>query len=215
MRYAVFAHKLKNSPKLNLNRFRLVLPPWSYMRHWKDSITAKHLPWSTFFDVPSLQLFAPVIEMHEFFTELPRKYTKAIIDEVYVLQHFSDMFETGNFEDRMAVEICQNPIHTSFFHYENVTSSNIKCLSFHGHATQLSELLEKSSSRTFLFDHAEVALHDHFGDKLYWQARRSMRFNRELVNSANKFREEYLNSTNEGDGVFVPSDWRLEKVNSD
>lgn len=65
---------------------------------------------------------------------------------------------------------------------------------------------------SILFDHAEVSLHDTFGDSLYWQARRSMRFNTALRNIANDFRKQYLNSSDESDRTFLPDDWRDEKV---
>lgn len=68
--------------------------------------------------------------------------------------------------------------------------------------------------RSILISHAEVSLHDRFGDKIYWQARRSMRFNKDLVNIANTFRKNYLNSTNQKDKTIRPIDWRLEKVSN-
>lgn len=69
-----------------------------------------------------------------------------------------------------------------------------------------------SCCRTILFDHAEVTLHDNFGDRLYWKARRSMRFNKALRNIANKYRNKFLNSSDEWDNTYLPSDWRNEKV---
>lgn len=65
-----------------------------------------------------------------------------------------------------------------------------------------------------MFDHAEVALHDTFGDALYWKARRSMRFASDLMKLAASFRMEYLNSTDETDGTIRPDDWREEKVST-
>lgn len=70
-----------------------------------------------------------------------------VIDEVYVLQHFEDMFKTGNFEERLAVDNCQNEIETNFFFYKNVTSKNMRCLSFHGHTSLLTRILETSKAR--------------------------------------------------------------------
>jgi len=63
-----------------------------------------------------------------------------------------------------------------------------------------------------MFDHAEVALHDTFGDALYWKARRSMRFASDLVKLAANFRMKYLNSTDETDATLRPDDWMEEKV---
>lgn len=70
-----------------------------------------------------------------------------IIDEVYVLQHFEDMFKTGNFENRIAIEDCQDEIQTNFLFYNNITSNSMRCLSFHGHATLLTKILENTSAR--------------------------------------------------------------------
>lgn len=74
-------------------------------------------------------------------------YKKVELDDVYILQHFKDMFENGNFEEKMSIENCDEPIQTNFFYYENITSSNIQCLSFHGFASQLTEILKKSTAR--------------------------------------------------------------------
>lgn len=148
---------------------------------------------------------------HFLLSDLNNLYSEVNIEETYVLQHFKDMFETGNFEERMAIEDCQDKIKKSFFN-NRLISSNVKCLSFHGHVSQLTEILEKSTSKTILFDHAEVPLHDIFGDALYWQARRSMRFNKALCEIAKEFRKKYLNSSDEADGIYVPPDWRDEKV---
>lgn len=70
-----------------------------------------------------------------------------MIDDVYVLQHFEDMFETGNFEERMEIDKCHNVHVANFFFYSNFTSNNIKCLSFHGHASQLVDILHNSSAK--------------------------------------------------------------------
>lgn len=67
IRYAVFMHKLQKHQNENLNKFKLVLPPWSHLYHWKQKDEPEHIPWSRFFDLRSLKLFAPVIEMHEYF----------------------------------------------------------------------------------------------------------------------------------------------------
>ncbi|XP_019753313.2 GDP-fucose protein O-fucosyltransferase 2 isoform X2 [Dendroctonus ponderosae] len=212
MRMAVLANKLKNSQDPNLNSFLLVLPPWSHLMHWPYSEEPEHIPWSMFFDINSLNKFAPVIELHQYFALLKKqKYTKCILDEVYVLQHFEDMFESGNFEEKWLIEKCQKPPKMKFFYYANITASNVKCLSFHGPATKLAELFKLEKSRTLMLERAEVALHDTFGNDLYWKARRSMRFNRELRKVANDFRIMKLDSNDEDDLTTLPPDWRDEK----
>lgn len=82
-----------------------------------------------------------------FFAEIGVKYSKVKIDEVYMLQHFENMFETGNFEERVEIGKCNKRISTHFFYYDNVTSEIIKCLSFHGHTSQLEEVLGNTTSR--------------------------------------------------------------------
>lgn len=51
-----------------------------------------------------------------------------------------------------------------------------------------------------------------FGNKVYWQARRSMRFNKQLKTVAAEFRKTFLNSTDEEDKTILPDDWLEEKV---
>lgn len=55
-------------------------------------------------------------------------------------------------------------------------------------------------------------MHDHWGNSVYWEARRSMRFSKALVKIANAFRSAKLNSTDEYDHVHQPDDWRHEHV---
>lgn len=81
------------------------------------------------------------------FLVVKNKYSKIKIDEVYILQHFEDMFETGNFEDRMSIENCHEEPNPMFYYCDNMTSINIQCLSYHGPATKLTELLAKSQAR--------------------------------------------------------------------
>lgn len=211
MRYAIFA-KLLSDKTEEYGDIRLVLPPWSFLYHWQDIGKPEQIPWGSFFDLKSLQSFAPVIEIHQFFQETKVRFKKVKIEEVYVLQHFPDMFETNKFEDKMSVGECNVRPDTKFFHYKNLTSDNIQCLSFHGFTSQLEIIIEESSARSILFDRGEVALHDYFGQKLYWECRRSMRFNSELVNFANKFRRKFLNSNNIDDNVNIPDDWRYETL---
>ncbi|KAF5299583.1 hypothetical protein FQR65_LT09388, partial [Abscondita terminalis] len=210
MRYAVLSHNLMKSSEPNLSNFKLVLPPWTNLYHWQNEELVQ-IPWSYFFDISSLQKFAPVIEMHEFFKEIGPKYSKLKLQDVYILQHFKDMFETGKFDDKMEIQKCNKPIRTNFYYYNNVTSDNIKCLSFHGPVQLLQKILKITKAQTILIDHAEVALHNNFGNNIYWQARRSMRFNKHLQNLASKFRQKYLNSTDLSDNTQLPNDWRDEK----
>ncbi|XP_069692474.1 GDP-fucose protein O-fucosyltransferase 2 [Periplaneta americana] len=217
MRMARFVRKLKK-----VGDWHLVLPPWGRMYHWQslDVGAQDRLPWSLFFDIPSLKRFAPVIEMHEFM----REYGNLTLDVVYVLQHYEDMWKSGKWEDKFSIEPCNEEIYYSklssgkfrgwFWGYSNITASEVQCLSFHGHVSLLRGVVQNLSARAVMFDHAEVALHDVFGDAVYWQARRSMRFAPVLVRLAANFRAEHLNSTDEADGTTRPDDWTLEKPRS-
>lgn len=59
---------------------------------------------------------------------------------------------------------------------------------------------------------AETVLHDYWGGAEYWMARRSMRFNSFLMEVANDFRSNVLNSSDEVDRTLRPEDWRDEMV---
>lgn len=63
-------HNFKKSKNDKLSTFKLVLPPWPHLYHWqsKDIFDQRRLPWSLFFDIPSLQKFAPVLEISDFFS---------------------------------------------------------------------------------------------------------------------------------------------------
>ncbi|XP_072379841.1 GDP-fucose protein O-fucosyltransferase 2-like [Diabrotica undecimpunctata] len=211
MRLAVLAHKMRQSSNSELNSFSLVLPPWSHLIHWTYRDYPEQIPWGLYFDIESLKKFAPVIEMYEFFDIYPNKYTKVVIDEVYNLQHFEDMFETGNFEERMNIEKCQRTYDKTYLFYKNITAKDVKCLSYHGPATKLTELFVNTSAKIILLNHAEVTLHDFFGSKVYWEARRSMRFSKELKLIANEFRKTVLNSTDASDNTLLPEIWTDEK----
>nr|XP_022901454.1 GDP-fucose protein O-fucosyltransferase 2 [Onthophagus taurus] len=213
MRYAIWAHKLVLNSRLEYHKYvKLVLPPWSRLYHWRYSEKPELKPWSYYFDLESLQKFAPVIEMYQFFDDVKKTGSnKVLIDEVYILQHYEDMFQSGKFIEKMSIEKCNEPVDPNYFYYKNITSNNVKCLSFHGFTDQLTNLFETSSSKTFLFIHGEVVLHSNFGDKLYWKCRRSMRFNKHLINIANEFRNKNLNSTDVSDKTELPEDWKEEK----
>lgn len=66
--------------------------------------------------------------------------------------------------------------------------------------------------RSVMFDHMEIPLHYSYGSKDYWKARRSMRYNTELYQIANKFRKTYLKSSDVDDNTELPHDWTKETV---
>ncbi|XP_076458289.1 GDP-fucose protein O-fucosyltransferase 2-like isoform X2 [Babylonia areolata] len=202
----------------NLNKeapWILVLPPWGRLYHWKS----RHLhqigiPWSLFFDLPSLRRFVPVIEFEEFLKLLP----EPVIDELYYLQNYAEGWT--DFEDKMDVRDCiENPYRRGdesglwegwFFGYgDHVAARKVTCISLLGHSALLQPfLLHNTTARTVMVDRAETVLHDRFGDKWYWECRRSMRFSRALRDLGDEFRREFLDSTDEKDNTVLEDDWR-------
>ncbi|BES97094.1 O-fucosyltransferase 2 [Nesidiocoris tenuis] len=212
MRLAVFMHKFAKKH----NEWKLVLPPWNHLYHWKSDFKQDHLPWRHFFDVDSMKEFAPVIDLDE----VPEEPSE--VDLVYSLQHFENAFTTKKWDwsDRFEIKPCNG----TFSKYREVgsgylaslwgslfQSKDVKCVSFQGRASLLEELLDDDAHIRIVIDRAEVALHDSFGDKLYWECRRSMRFAQRLVSEANAFRQSYLNSTDDLDGTRIPARWQDQK----
>ncbi|XP_075217379.1 O-fucosyltransferase 2 [Lycorma delicatula] len=218
IRMATFMKKLSKE-----GDWHLVLPPWYNLFHWRslESETGpqNHVSWEHFFHIASLQSFVPVVEYIDFVHEV----NSEPIDFVFVLQHISTNFEqVSEWKDGWSIEPCHKETSINYKKYENifkikvlgynnVTAKEIECVSFHGESNLLAEIVKNYKSRSILIHHAEVALHNNFGDALYWQCRRSMRFAPYLVKISAEFREKYLNSTDSIDKTEMPDDWRLEK----
>lgn len=209
------------------NEWYLVLPPWGNLYHWHSTDIGPQiqLPWSTFFDVASLQKYAPVIEMYQFFEEYSLEKEETLLDIVYILQNDEEMFRTGKFEDKNEEKECslthshygklRKENNGYFWGYSNITFRQAKCILFHGRMSNLAINLNSSTYRSVMFDHMEIPLHDLYGTKDYWRARRSMRYNLELYKIANDYRATYLNSTNEKDNTNRPTNWIEEKEKRD
>ncbi|XP_068984190.1 GDP-fucose protein O-fucosyltransferase 2 isoform X1 [Bombus flavifrons] len=222
IRVAVF---IKNLIKQEKDfKWQLVLPPWGDLYHWRSKHIGyqTQLPWSLFFDISSLQKYIPVIELCQFLQEYPSENNKTHLDVVYILQNDEEMFRTGKFEDKNEIIECDDKslqFHKVesekyigyFWGYHNITSKVVKCIKFHGMTSDLKQNLKPNVYRSIMFDHMEIALHDFYGTKEYWKARRSMRYNSELYNIANEYRKTFLNSTNEHDKTERPDDWTKEK----
>ncbi|XP_065226652.1 GDP-fucose protein O-fucosyltransferase 2 [Planococcus citri] len=199
MRLAVF---IKNLPQDKI-KWHLVLPPWSHLPHWRSAEIGSQskLPWDLFFDVSSLKSFAPVVEMYEFLED----YGKEAIDHVLILQHFKEIsFGNYSWEDKWAVEQCQRPVKliakdSRFYKWPvlgyDMPVKKIQCVSFHGPASLLENLLNNFSGRFIVLEHAEVVLHDFYGGKDYWNCRKSMQFNENLKQIASDFMQTQLNSS--------------------
>lgn len=143
------------------------------------------------------------------------------MDRVFVLQNDEEMFKTGRFEDKNELTICRNEslryekvgverYAGYFWGYHNVTAQRVDCIVFHGSASALKINLRPFDYRSVMFDHMEIALHDFYGSREYWLARRSMRYNSELYRTARIYRRNFLNSTDEEDGIERSEDWSDE-----
>ena len=222
LRMAVFLESLRKIK--GYENSYLVLPTFHHLYHWKSNFKQNLMFWNHFFDLDSLKMYTNVLDMWEFFEKIKRKTRKKIvtISEVYRLQHFENMFESGVFVDKFEETACPRSDYDNYhyFDYHNITENSITCLNFQGSATLLINVLEKYKNtqqlsdqpRIVLFANAETALHDFFGDEEYWRARRSMRFNNELISIANDYRKDFFDSEDKKDLVQRPVKWINEKV---
>lgn len=224
LRMAIFIKNLRQQD--GYRNAQLVLPVFHHLYHWKSQFRQSNIFWNHFFDLPSLKLFTKVHDMWEFF-DLIKHDTKSDnieIGEVYKLQHFENMFENGVFIDKFEEAACTRHEYDNYHYmenYYNITEKTITCINFQGSVMLLKDILDQNKDRhnsemprIVLFAHAETALHDFFGDAEYWRARRSMRFNNNLIAIGNAYRADFLGSTDEKDNVQRPKLWTDEKVNS-
>ncbi|KAM8816553.1 GDP-fucose protein O-fucosyltransferase 2 isoform 2-T2 [Rhynchonycteris naso] len=168
---------------LKTEEWVLVLPPWGRLYHWQSpDIHQVRIPWSDFFDLPSLNRNIPVIEYEQFIAESGGPF----IDQVYVLQSYAEGWKEGTWEEKIDDRPCIDPLLYSQDKHEYY--------------------------RSVMLDRAENLLHDHYGGKEYWDTRRSMVFAKHLRAVGDEFRSKYLNSTNEADRTPHKEDWTKMKV---
>uniref|UniRef100_A0A1B6EEP3 GDP-fucose protein O-fucosyltransferase 2 n=1 Tax=Clastoptera arizonana TaxID=38151 RepID=A0A1B6EEP3_9HEMI len=211
MRLAIFMHNVIKSDEVH---WYLVLPPWTNMHHWRNTNPELLVPWERFFDLESLRKFVPVLEMHEF---LKGKKLKNF-GTAYILQHYPDAFtEDFDWQEKWDLSKCDN----SNYGFKtnkyappsiDITVDRFQCISYFGQASFLKEIINATKSRSIIFDHAEIVLHDEFGSKTYWECRRSMRFAKPLVTKASEFRNLHLQSNDEKDKTVRLKDWKQEKA---
>ncbi|XP_022692139.1 GDP-fucose protein O-fucosyltransferase 2-like [Varroa jacobsoni] len=163
----------------------LVLPPWGPLPHWKGPTG---LPWSLFFDVPSLNNYTKVIEFNDF---MDRYVGDVLLDNVYVLKHapikdeFDDTYYKVECGRNVGYRLVDGLYEGYFFGKDNIKARKVTCLEVSGTGNILAPLFDKDSM--IMLDHAEVVLHDGFGDKEYWKIRKSMTFAKELQDEASRF----------------------------
>ncbi|XP_064644604.1 GDP-fucose protein O-fucosyltransferase 2-like isoform X2 [Lineus longissimus] len=201
----------------NLNKdepWTLVVPPWNRLYHWQSrDIEQNSLPWSSFFEMESFNRHVPVIEFEEF-----NKISNGVIDELYYLQHYKEGWGK-DWEEKMHERPCidrqyykqdkSGRWHGYFWDYHKVYAKIFQCISIQGHASFIIPFLQKNTTgRSVFINRAESLLHDTFGGKDYWEGRRSMRFAKHLREVGDKFRSDYLDSTDEKDNTVLDPDWR-------
>ncbi|XP_023240555.1 GDP-fucose protein O-fucosyltransferase 2-like isoform X1 [Centruroides sculpturatus] len=217
MRIAALAKKIR---EVRLQEdWILVLPPWGPLYHWKSEIAEPQIkiPWSEFFDLRSLSKYVPVIEFETFLKENGDE-----IEEIFYLQHYEEGWTEGKWEEKMDIRKCleshpyskSNGIYSGWFWgYQDVYAIKFNCLSVQGFSSTLLPLFTgMSKAKSIMIDRAEVILHDNYGDKNYWDIRRSMRFASTLIEIGNKFRREYLNSSDDTDKTILDDDWQKVKA---
>ncbi|EHB10473.1 GDP-fucose protein O-fucosyltransferase 2 [Heterocephalus glaber] len=200
---------------LKTEEWVLVLPPWGRLYHWQSpDIHQVRIPWSEFFDLPSLHRNIPVVEYEQFIAESGGPF----IDQVYVLQGYAEGWKEGTWEEKVDARPCIDPVLYSqdkheyyrgwFWGYEETRALNVSCLSVQGSASVVAPvLLKNTSARSVMLDRAENLLHDHYGGKEYWDTRRSMVFAKHLRVAGDEFRSKFLNSSDATDGVPTEEDW--------
>lgn len=195
----------------------LVLPPWGGIGyHWRDqNFDQSRIPWSKFFDVKSLNVHTKVIEYEEYIELMG----EPVIEEVWYLQGYAEGIDFDNFVDKADERPCIDaPVYQSddegkyrgwFWGYEETYAKNFKCVSVQGYAKTIAEpLIEKNTTaKSVMIDRAENLLHDMYGGKDYWDARRSMVFSKQLVKVAEEFRKTHLDSDDGKDKTTMSDNW--------
>ncbi|CAK1587905.1 unnamed protein product [Parnassius mnemosyne] len=208
--YMRFAIMLAEAQKIGKGfSWRLVLPPWHRLYHWKSETSASTpIPWSVFFDIDSLKSYAPVVELHEVFSKTTDELLE--IDRLYVLHNFEDAFENGVFKEKW--EITQDCNYVDrFWGYRNVTVKEIVCVKFQGKISKLWELVALHPlDRSVMFSHGEIPLHDSYGTKSYWDCRKSMKFNKDLTRTAKNFISQFLSCKTEKCSTYISIHWRRQ-----
>ncbi|KAJ0169771.1 hypothetical protein K1T71_014377 [Dendrolimus kikuchii] len=193
MRFAIMLTEAHKRGKIK--DWSLVLPPWYNLYHWKSSShKSKPAPWGHFFDINSLKSYAPVVEMYELFSNMTSK--SLIIDTLYVLQNFENAFENGDFRDKWELK---GPCYYdgNYWGYKNITAKEVLCVNFQGSIYMLQNLISiHSTDKKVMFSHGEIPLHDSYGTKQYWDCRKSMKFNTELIAIAKSYISKHFDCNN-------------------
>lgn len=205
--YMRFAIMLAEAQKQGKDNWELVLPPWYNLYHWKSQKFPPK-PWAKFFELDALKSFAPVVELQEVFRKTKKKVLE--IDTLFILENYEDAFENGVFEEKW--EIVGECSHKGkFWGYKNVTVKEVLCVKFQGKISKLWELIAVHPHNTkIMFGHGEIPLHDNYGTKVYWDCRKSMKFNKDLNQIAKNYIVQYLNCDSELCNNYLSVHWRRQ-----
>ncbi|KAI6177007.1 GDP-fucose protein O-fucosyltransferase 2 precursor [Aphelenchoides bicaudatus] len=198
--------------------FILVLPPW-FTPHWKQNDWHNPKQWSEFFDLESMNRFVPVMEFADFLKESGDQ-----VESTLYLQHYSEGWTSVEYElkydlrpcmeaDRYFEQLDNGDFKSIARSLRGATFKRLRCLSIQGESrTLVKAILElEQSTKSMYVDRVETVLHDNFGDKFYWEARRSMRYANNLIAIGDKFRQEVLNSINNVDKTELKPKWEDQK----
>ncbi|KOB72353.1 O-fucosyltransferase 2 [Operophtera brumata] len=146
--------------------------------------------------------------MYEVFAETSSKVLE--IDTLYILQNYADAFENGVFEDKWdVVGPCEYDGY--FWGYNNVTAKEIICVRYQGKISKLWELFATHlSDKKVMIAHGEIPLHDTYGSKSFWDCRRSMKFNNNLIKAAENYISEHLKCNTRKCPNYVSIHWRRQ-----
>lgn len=219
IRLAVFVKYLREQP--GYENVYLVLPPFRRLYHWKsEEIDQKLIFWNHFFDLPSLKRYAPVLDIWEYFDKIKKLNNEDHINLDYslTLHHYENMFENGKFVDRFEIiKTTQIGDADNIFTYKNLTAEVHHEVLYQGSVKMLHKLIDQLKPKFYqphfsiIINHAEIVLHDVWGNREFWTARRSMRFNKDLTAIADQYRLANFDSTNENDGTQRPPNWQNEQ----
>lgn len=208
MRFAIMLAEARK--KENKRNWNLVLPPWYNLYHWKnDGYMSKPMPWNKFFDMNAMKTFAPVLDLYEVFQKTDAK--KLHIDRVYALQNFEEPFgPNGEFIDKW--EVNNNCVYNGYYwDYDNITVGEVVCVKFQGRISKLWEVIMLHPNDKFvMFDNGEIPLHNYYGDRNFWNCRKSMKYNKNLVARAKRYMENDLNCHKEKCDNYVSVHWRRQ-----
>ncbi len=142
IRMANLVNNLNN--KYNRIEWILVLPPWNNLVHWKNrqELDQTKIDWSHFFDVKSLQTYAPVIELKDLFYMEKKQLN---IDLIYYLKTDLSDLNRGEFNKFSIADHGECSARWEYFpnserlvagpfwtYYDEISAKYLNCVLFRG-----------------------------------------------------------------------------------